>query len=73
MLFRSEGGYYVLWLDKDGDYAGTCGTFNVGADGTTTVTMNASYRLPDYDAWVVTAWLPNSTNEDAPRLLEAPI
>ena len=65
-----EGGYYVLWLAKNGKYAGTCGTFNVGA-GTTRVRMSASYLLSEYDEWVVTAWLPGRDNSGAPRLLEA--
>jgi hypothetical protein len=57
--------YYVLWLARNGQYAGTCGTFNVG-NGTTTVDMTVSYRLRDYDAWVV------SRHEDnAPWLLSA--
>lgn len=67
-----EGGYYVLWLAKDGQYAGTCGTFNVSAEGSTTVRMNASYKLADFDEWVITAWLPNRDNEKAPWLLRAP-
>ncbi len=68
-----EGGYYVLWLSKDGEYAATCGTFAVGS-GTTTVRMNAPYRLADYDAWVVTAVIPGQ-NENAkpPWLLKAEI
>ena len=68
-----EGGYYVLWLSKDGEYAATCGTFAVGS-GTTTVRMNAPYRLADYDAWVVTAVVPGR-DEDAepPWLLKADI
>jgi hypothetical protein len=61
----SGGDYYVLWLAKNGQYAGTCGTFNVG-NGRTTVDMTVSYRLKDYDAWVV------SRHEDsAPWLLLA--
>jgi Anti-sigma-K factor rskA len=59
--------YYVLWLAKDGQYAATCGTFNVG-DGTTTVDMTVSYRLADYDAWVV-----SRHGEDTPWLLTARI
>jgi hypothetical protein len=59
--------YYVLWLARNGQYAGTCGTFNVG-NGTTTVDMTVSYRLRDYDAWVV------SRHEDnAPWLLSAAV
>ena len=36
--------YPRFWLAKDGEYATTCGTFNVG-NGKTTVKMSASYRL----------------------------
>jgi hypothetical protein len=63
----SGGDYYVLWLAKDGKYAGTCGTFNVGA-GTTTVEMTVSYRLSDYDAWVI-----SQPKDGAPWLLTARI
>jgi Anti-sigma-K factor rskA len=59
--------YYVLWLAKDGKYAGTCGTFNVGK-GTTTVDMTVSYRLQDYDAWVISRHA-----DDSPWLLAAKI
>jgi hypothetical protein len=61
------GDYYVLWLAKKGRYAGTCGTFNVGS-GTTTVDMTVSYRLQDYDAWVV-----SRHEENSPWLLSARI
>jgi hypothetical protein len=68
-----KGGYYVLWLSKNGEYAATCGTFAVGS-GTTTVRMNASYRLTDYDAWVVTAVIPGQNeNAEPPWLLKAEI
>jgi Anti-sigma-K factor rskA len=67
------GGYYVLWLAKGGDYAGTCGTFRTDG-GETTVRMNASYRLADYDEWVVTAVIPNAPeNAEEPWLFRAPI
>jgi hypothetical protein len=61
----SGGDYYVLWLAKNGKYAGTCGTFNVG-NGRTTVDMTVSYRLKDYDAWVV-----SGHGENSPWLLSA--
>jgi hypothetical protein len=57
--------YYVLWLAKNGEYAATCGTFNVGS-GTTTVDMTVSYELTEYDAWVV-----SRHGEDTPWLLTA--
>jgi hypothetical protein len=59
--------YYVLWLAKDGEYAATCGTFNVG-NGETTVRMTASYRLSDYDEWVI-----SKHGDDTPWLLSAEI
>lgn len=65
-----EGGYYVLWLAKDGRWAGTCGTFNV-ADDKTTVRLTAAYVLSEFDEWVVTAWLPGQDNSQAPWLLKA--
>jgi hypothetical protein len=61
------GEYYVLWLVKDNEYAGTCGTFNVG-EGTTRVEMIVSYRLRDYDAWAI-----SKHGDDTPVLLRAPI
>ena len=58
--------YYSLWLEKDGQYAAQCGTFNVG-EGTTTVRMTVSYRLSGFDAWVI-----SEHDEDAePHLLRA--
>jgi hypothetical protein len=63
-----EGGYYVLWLEKDGDYAGTCGTF-AGGDAEWTV----SYDLWDYDAWIVSARLPDQPAEDAKPILKVAI
>ena len=62
----SGDGYYVLWLAKDGKYAATCGTFK--ARGDTTIDMTVSYRLSEYDAWVI-----SEAREDAPWLLSARI
>ncbi|HEX5467955.1 MAG TPA: anti-sigma factor [Gaiellaceae bacterium] len=59
-----DGDYYVLWLAKDGKYAGPCGTFDV--DGETTVEMSASYDLSEYDEWVISEGEP-----DSPWLLAA--
>ena len=66
--------YYVLWLARNGEYGGTCGTFRVGQDGSAEVELNASYRLDEFDAWVVTAHHPNDPPEAEPRrLLEADV
>jgi hypothetical protein len=59
--------YYALWLEKDGEYGVTCGTFNVG-EGTTRVRMTVSYRLSEYDAWVI-----SEDEEDVPHLLRAEV
>ena len=59
--------YYVLWLERDGEYAATCGTFTVG-EGKTSVYMNVSYQLAKYDAWVI-----SEHGEDVPPLLRAEI
>jgi hypothetical protein len=59
-------GYYVLWLAKDSKYAATCGTFKVRGD--TTIDMTVSYRLSEYDAWVI-----SEARDDAPWLLSARI
>jgi hypothetical protein len=68
-----EGGYYALWLAKDGRYAATCGTFGVAGDETT-VSMNVSYDFKRYDAWVITAYLPNEPlDAERPWLLHAEI
>jgi hypothetical protein len=58
--------YYVLWLARDGEYAGACGTFNV--NGRTTVDLTASYDLSEYDDWVITR-----VGQDSPWLLSAEI
>jgi hypothetical protein len=58
--------YYVLWLAKDGEYAGACGSFNVS--GRTTVDLTASYDLSEYDDWVITR-----VGDDSPWLLSAEI
>jgi Anti-sigma-K factor rskA len=48
----SRGHTYALWLTKRGELDSPCGTFTVGK-GTTTVRLNAPYRLKEYTGWVV--------------------
>src|SRR5262245_32475558 len=47
-----HGKTYDLWLTKDGQLESLCGTFVVKS-GTTTVRMNAPFRLREYTGWVV--------------------
>lgn len=59
-----HGGYYELYLTRQGRIAAGCGTFNVHG-GRTTVTLNAPYKLNGFDGWVVTRHLPG--HPDAAR------
>jgi hypothetical protein len=63
------GRYYDLWLAKDGEYAVTCGNFNVGA-GTTRVRLTVSYELSEYDTWVISEY---SREGATPWLLTAKV
>lgn len=46
------GQTYALWLTRRGRPEASCGTFTVGP-GTTTVNLNAPYRLTEYDGWII--------------------
>jgi hypothetical protein len=48
----AAGETYELWLTRDGELADACGSFRVHA-GTTTVPLNAPYRLNAFSGWVV--------------------
>ena len=51
----AKGGYYDLYLTKDGVPLVSCGTINVKGLGTTTVRLSAAYVLEAFDknGWVV--------------------
>ncbi len=51
------GGYYGVWLTRDGKPIAPCGTFRAHGDATTTVEFTEAYRLQRFDGWVVTRWL----------------
>jgi hypothetical protein len=46
------GKTYTLWLTRRGALEAPCGRFTVGK-GTTTVRLNAPYRIREYSGWVV--------------------
>jgi hypothetical protein len=58
-----RGGWYELYLSKDGKLGASCGTFQT-AGPETTVRLSVGYTLADwhenglYDGWVVTAHVP---------------
>jgi Anti-sigma-K factor rskA len=61
--------FYALWLEKDGEWAATCGYFSVG-EGETTVRMTVSYRFRDFDAWNISLGV---RPDEPPPLLAAEI
>ncbi len=68
-----EGGYYTLALTKRGEFGALCGSFRMG-EGETEAEWTVSYRLADYDTWVVTAYLPDEPRQlDRPALLEVDV
>ena len=67
-----DGAYYVLWLAKDGEYAATCGYFGV-RDGEASGEWTVSYRLRDFDTWVVSARMPGAADEEPRWLLRADV
>jgi hypothetical protein len=44
---------YEVWLTRDGKPVALCGSFLTEDDGTAVVSMNAPWRLDDFDGWVV--------------------
>jgi Anti-sigma-K factor rskA len=64
-----ENEFYALWLERDGEWAATCGYFSVG-EGETTVRMTVSYDFRNFDAWVISV---GARDETPPALLAAEI
>lgn len=52
-----KGGYYELLLTKEGKPIATCGSFKVRGRGETVVRLGASYKLGDFDGWVVRPYI----------------
>jgi hypothetical protein len=44
-----DGDYYTLFMTRNGKPIVTCGTFNVGEDGVTTVRLSVAYDLDRFD------------------------
>lgn len=60
-----KDGYYHLLLTIKGRPVAECGTFNVTNTGETTVRLGASYRLDNFDGWVVQPWFsPNNVRNE---------
>ena len=66
---NADDEFYALWLEKDGEWAATCGYFSVG-EGETTVRMTVSYEFRDFDAWNISLGV---RPDEPPALLAAEI
>ena len=54
-----RGGYYEMFLTKNGKPAASCGAF-AASGSSSTVRLNAPYNLKRFGGWVVTRHLPGS-------------
>jgi hypothetical protein len=61
-----RGGYYALWLTRNGKPVAPCGWFR--ADGNTSLELTVAYSLKRFDGWVLTKQLPGA-HEPGPVLL----
>jgi anti-sigma-K factor RskA len=66
---NADDEFYALWLERDGEWAATCGYFSVG-EGETTVRMTVSYEFRDFDAWNISL---GTRPDEPPALLAAEI
>ncbi|MGB2876142.1 MAG: hypothetical protein WBB76_11800 [Gaiellaceae bacterium] len=57
-----QGGYYEMFLTRNGKPAASCGTFAANG-GTSTVRLTAPYDLRSFDGWVVTRDLPKTRTQ----------
>lgn len=61
-----KGGYYVLWLTRNGKPVAPCGWFR--ADGNTSLQLTVAYSLKRFDGWVLTKQMPGH-DKPGPTLL----
>lgn len=58
-----RGDYYSLVLTKNGKPVVTCGTFNVAAEGATSIRMVAAYNLKSFEGWAITQYKASNHRE----------
>jgi hypothetical protein len=61
-----KGGYYALWLTRNGKPVAPCGWFR--ADGNTSVQLTVAYSLKRFDGWALTEQMPGD-RKPGPTLL----
>lgn len=64
---RPAGGYYTLFMTKEGKPVVTCGTFNVRDKSLTTVRLSIAYDFDDYDGLLLSEYR-TSDHKDHPLL-----
>ena len=55
----AQGGYYDLWLSRDGKPVALCGSFNTMHGAETVVRMSAAYSFRNINGWIVTEEMPS--------------
>jgi hypothetical protein len=63
----SGGDYYTLFMTRDGKAIVTCGTFNVGEDGVTTVRFSVAYDVDRFDGLMLAEYS-RATRKNTPLL-----
>jgi len=58
------GGYYTIWLTRNGKAVAPCGTFRAHGN-TTSISFTVAYSLTRFDGWVVTKWVPGKKHPGA--------
>jgi len=53
-----EGGYYLLWLSRNGKPVAPCGSFNTQGGVETIVHLSAAYSFKGINGWIVTREVP---------------
>ena len=62
-----DGDYYTLFMTRNGKPIVTCGTFNVGENGVTTVRFSVAYDLDRFDGLMLAKYS-HEQHENAPLL-----
>ena len=62
-----DGDYYTLFMTRNGKPIVTCGTFNVGENGVTTVPLSVAYDLDRFDGLMLAKYS-REQHENTPLL-----
>jgi hypothetical protein len=57
-----QGGYYMLWLSRNGKPVAPCGSFNTSGLNETVVRLSAAYSFSGINGWIVTREAPGGNH-----------